>query len=325
MRNRSKRPKRIAAAALTALFLSHQTLMLSAVATEITGVTGNNGIYNINPSAVITKDGKLTNIGYRKYKDFNLDKGDIANLIFKYGINDIDTFINLVENRININGLVNTMRDNGFYNGKAVFVSPNGMVVGASGVLNVGSLSVYTPTKATFDNYVKNPQAEYSALARNNSGKPVTINGKVIAANDVEIYGGKVTVAKDAGIIAGVNEAKMAQITSNEMADTLFNQLVNTDNMNKANEFYSNNGNIYIKTNQTDEIAGVDIQGHVKNFGSGNTNIYNNGLDGVKIAGNVSNVDGLLKINNVNGGIDISGNIKNSGTTQILNVPADGY
>ena len=84
MRTRSKRPKRITAAALTALFLSHQTLMLSAVASEITGVTGNNGVYNINPSAVITKNGKLTDIGYRKYIDFNLDKGDIANLIFKW-------------------------------------------------------------------------------------------------------------------------------------------------------------------------------------------------------------------------------------------------
>ena len=57
MRTRSKRPKRITAAALTALFLSHQTLMLSAVASEITGVTGNNGVYNINPSAVNTKNG----------------------------------------------------------------------------------------------------------------------------------------------------------------------------------------------------------------------------------------------------------------------------
>ena len=135
----SKRPKRIVAAAITAMFLSHQTLMMSVVASEITGVTGNNGVYNIDPSALING----TDIGYRKYKDFNLDKNDVANLIYRYGDTDINTFVNLVDNQVNINGLVNTMRDGSFYNGKAIFISPNGMVVGASGVLNVGSLGIY--------------------------------------------------------------------------------------------------------------------------------------------------------------------------------------
>ena len=70
---------------------------------------GNNGVYNINPTAMIPK----TDIGYRKYKDFVLDKDDVANLIFKYGNNDINTFLNLVDNQININGLVNPITDNG--------------------------------------------------------------------------------------------------------------------------------------------------------------------------------------------------------------------
>ena len=109
----SKRPKRIVAAAITAMFLSHQTLMMSVVASEITGVTGNNGVY---PSALING----TDIGYRKYKDFTLDEGDIANLIYKYGDTDINTFINLVDGQVNINGLVNTMRNGNFHNGKAI-------------------------------------------------------------------------------------------------------------------------------------------------------------------------------------------------------------
>ena len=145
----SKRPKRIVAAAITAMFLSHQTLMMSVVASEITGVTGNNGVYNIDPSALING----TDIGYRKYKDFNLDKNDVANLIYRYGDTDINTFVNLVDNQVNINGLVNTMRDGSFYNGKAIFISPNGMVVGASGVLNVGSLGIYTPSHSVYEEY----------------------------------------------------------------------------------------------------------------------------------------------------------------------------
>ena len=169
-----------------------------------------------------------SDIGYRKYKDFKLDQGDIANLIFKYGNTDISQFINLVDNKIEINGIVNSMRDGNFYNGKAIFVSPNGMVVGASGVLNVGSLGVYTPSSSIYENYKKNPTANLKPLTTSNDGKPITINGKVIAANDVTLSGGKVTVGQTGGIIAGVNEAKMSQFTTNAQADALFNQLVNT-------------------------------------------------------------------------------------------------
>ncbi|RAI10639.1 MAG: hypothetical protein DK841_07465, partial [Candidatus Melainabacteria bacterium] len=322
MSNCSRKPKRIIAAALTTLFLSHQTMLLSVVATEISGVNGSNGVYNITPGALING----SDIGYRKYKDFNLDKGDVANLIYKYGATDISTFVNLVDNKININGLVNTVRDGNFYNGKAIFVSPNGMVVGASGVLNVGSLGVYTPSSQIYDNYKKNPTANMTALTESNNGKPITINGKVIAANDVTLSGGKVTVGKGGGIIAGVNESKMTTFGKGEnaQANALFNQLVNTDNLNAANGFASSNGNIYITTNQTSENAGVNISGEVKNFGTGNIEVRNIGTDGINIAGNISNANGLVKLNNNNGDLNISGNVRNNGTTQIFNVPAEG-
>lgn len=151
MKNSRKRSKRIVASALTALFIAQQSMLLSVVASDISGVTGNNGVYNINPT---NANG---DVGFRHYENFNLSKGDIANLIYKYGATDIETFVNMVDNQININGLVNTMRNNGFYNGKAIFISPNGMVVGASGVLNVGSLGVYTPTQGNYD-VLKNKQ-----------------------------------------------------------------------------------------------------------------------------------------------------------------------
>ena len=41
-------------------------------------------------------------------------KGDIANLIFKYGTENVSKFVNLVDNQVNINGLVNSMRDGKF-------------------------------------------------------------------------------------------------------------------------------------------------------------------------------------------------------------------
>ena len=79
----------------------------SVSATDITGVTGNNGIFNIDPSHV------NGDVGYRQYDNFNLSQGDIANLIFKDGntARNLETFINLVQNGVTINGILNTMRD----------------------------------------------------------------------------------------------------------------------------------------------------------------------------------------------------------------------
>ena len=153
-----KRLKFIVSVALTAIFASQQTMFLTVAASEITGVLpANNNTYNIKPTALITG----TDTAYRKYTDFRLEQGDVANLIFKYGDNAVNTFVNLVDNQININGIVNSVDKSGnFYNGRAVFVSPNGMVVGASGVINVGSLGVYTPNQATYTDYKNNPRAD---------------------------------------------------------------------------------------------------------------------------------------------------------------------
>ena len=322
MIRKGKTSKRIIAASLTGLFLVHQTMALTVVASEITGFNGNNGVFNIKPGAVIPG----TDIGYTKYENFNLSKGDIANLIYKYGTDNIETFINLVDNKININGVLNTVRDGQFYNGHAIFVSPNGMVVGASGVLNVGSLGVYTPDNVTYQNYKNNPRADLNELKSTNSGKEITINGKVFAANNVELQGGQITVGKNAGVFAGVNEAKIANNLTN--ADALFNQLVNTDNLKTGNEFTSNNGQIKITSNRNDasNTAGINIAGDVINYGNGNTELRNDaGSDqGVNISGTVGNLNGKLLVNNNQADTVISGKLINTGDTQITHSTAGG-
>ena len=228
MRNRSKTPKRVIAAALTTLFLSHQTMLISVVASEITGITNSgSGTFNIDPSSVV---GDKKNVGVRQYEKFNLDKGDIANLNYKYGENNIETFVNLVDNQINVNGIINTVRDNSFYNGKAVFISPNGMVVGASGVLNVGSLGVYTPNTSDFETLksfpallaqdgVLDPRLRNSTVINgelfsnilNNESRDgvIDIQGKVFARGDVDLVGANVNIAKNGGVITGLNESYM--------------------------------------------------------------------------------------------------------------------
>src|SRR5574344_2888162 len=117
------------------------------------------------------------------------------------------------------------MRDGNFYNGKAVFVSPNGMVVGSSGVINVGSLSVVTPNADTYNYYKANPSSDLSGLYNNVANSSVTINGKVFATNNVDVTTGNINVTGNVLAGTGNNSA----ITTNSQADALFNNLVNTD------------------------------------------------------------------------------------------------
>ena len=70
-------------------------------ASEISGVNPSGNTYNIEAAKV------SGNTGFRHYDKFNLTQGDIANLIYK---NNYSKFVNLVNNQININGLVQTIK-----------------------------------------------------------------------------------------------------------------------------------------------------------------------------------------------------------------------
>ncbi|MBR1840727.1 MAG: leukotoxin LktA family filamentous adhesin, partial [Alphaproteobacteria bacterium] len=161
-------------------------------ATNITGVAGNNGVYNIDAAKV------SGSTGFRQYTDFTLDNGDVANLKFDQGYNK---FVNMVDNQVNINGIVNTVKGEAFYNGHAIFVSPNGIVVGASGVLNVGSLTMATPRQDTYDDLKRayngrvtydiadyeHGAEKYNELLQKSEGM-ITVNGRIMAKENVELY-----------------------------------------------------------------------------------------------------------------------------------------
>ena len=193
------------ASALTFCFFLQQSFCLQVLATNISGVIGKDGVYNIDPTA--TNGG----IGYRKYNNFDLSQGDIANLIFHdQSGKDINTFLNLVDNQINIQGIVNALNNEGnFTNGHAVFISPNGMVVGASGVLNVGSLTVLTPDSESYEKYksdVAVPSLTSKYEQRLGKGTAtVNIDGRIAARDFVNINAADVNISEAAMIVGMSN------------------------------------------------------------------------------------------------------------------------
>ncbi len=309
------------------LFIATVAVALSVssafAVSDITGVTGNNGIYNITPEKV------NSDVGYRKYDNFTLGEGDIANLIYKYGTSkDIETFVNLVQNGVNINGILNTMRDGNFYNGRAIFISPNGLTVGASGVLNVGSLSVMTPTTTEYDklkgqyaagNYENINNFSHLLNRAENVGN-ITINGKILARDGVQLRGGQVNVGAQGAIVNGITstEAFTDRSTAATQAAKLFNNLVNTDGIKTASAFERNGSNIQIKSSTGVDIAGkvingaADVSGITKDQGNSGVFITNSGSAGTKISGLVQSTHELNVFNKA-GDMNVSGTLKNEG------------
>ena len=211
---------------------------------------------------------------FRQYSNFNLTEGDIANLIYKIGY---DKFINLVNNQVNINGILNTMQGNNFFNGHAIFVSPSGVVIGSSGILNVGSLSLITPShnsyNAFLDKYNQHINGsldslstyqvgaeKYNSLLKDSTGN-IVVNGKILARGDVNLYGKDIKISGNetsrSGIISGWNDTNTA-FTDYDTAKTLFDNLV-SHNITDGTTFDLQNGKIVILA-QSDSNAKIDVQ-----------------------------------------------------------------
>ena len=281
---------------LAALLFAASTSVVFA-ASDISGVTASGGVFNIDPAKTVS------GIGFRDYENFKLDKGNTANLKF----NGISKFVNMVDNQVNINGVVNTVNSQGnFTPGHAVFMSPKGVVVGADGVLNVGALSVYTPTasgmkmlkKGVNDGNLtttyKGKEVDLLEAMGWHGNAPITINGEVRAVNDITMVANTLTIGNDGKVVAGANVSP----------DALFAELVRTKT--------SNNANVEFRTYNRPSGQMV-IKGDVRNMGKGDIILTNRAANGINLSGNVYNADGQTHFVNNSGEFLYSGTVEGNG------------
>ncbi len=196
--------KRVTAFALSLLLVMQQSFTYQVVASTITSANGTvinptGNTYNIKPDAV---NGKT---GYKQFDKIDLSANDILNFIYNYTTQNvdvqwnaqngthsiitnkqvdvpIDTFVNLVNQGVNINGIVNALESVGGNlktDGHLMFITPGGMTIGSSGVLNVGTLSVVAPTQSSYNSlsdYLNLPKQEtyYKTNFRLTENNPVT-------------------------------------------------------------------------------------------------------------------------------------------------------
>lgn len=287
-------------ALLAALIFTAFTCAGAFAESTISGFDQTGGKFDIDPTSI------NGDAGLRSYDKFYLDSGDYANLNFKYNGSDINTFVNLVNDQITINGVVNSVRGDNFYGGNVVFVSPKGMIVGNTGVLNVGSLSVLTPSAEAMTTY-KHGKASLEQLGYQRNAD-VTIQGKVMARNDIGIVAKALTMGADSIVYSGVNGMDVV-IQTADAANNLFSSLVNTQGTNQ-------NSNIDIRT--YDKFEG---NGKIVNLGNGDIQIVNRKDESITttpgglitgINSNIETKNGSVILSNYAGNTKLSGTVTGS-------------
>ena len=210
------------------LVLAGILLPASAWATDITRADSNVGVIDVKGGVYDVYVQQITTdkvAGINQFKKFSLDDGHIANMHFnqKGQTASVENLVNLVQERIEINGMVNAVK-NGKIDGNLYFLSPNGMAVGSTGVINAGKFTALVPGNAYWfklwdrpDNVaaaVKDDFAKFgtrettgkkagqfksSGVELNaDTDKDITIQGKINTRSGIVLGAGKIAIENGA-------------------------------------------------------------------------------------------------------------------------------
>ena len=210
---------------------------VSGFASTITDKNGNNlirrgNVQNLYVQTMLDNN----NIGLNRFGEYKISAGDIANMHFNEQNGKVyaNNLVNLVNSKIDINGTVNAVK-NGKIDGNLYFISPDGMTVGPTGVINAGRVGVFIPNTSYWDELwkedvnVKNNFADFENYGRRDENGQYKETRLAFAdGKKIEIYG-KINTRN--GIVLGAQEILIKEGASLKRsastADVNFNDLVN--------------------------------------------------------------------------------------------------
>lgn len=169
-----------------------QTVIIPDGRTQTTVVTAG-AVSNVSTATILGAN------AFNSFQVFNVGAGSIANLHFPGSATNL---INLVSGQqTSIHGILNAIKD-GRIGGNVYFANPHGFVVGAGGVINVGSLSVSTPTQSFVDGFFLTPgNPSEAALAQLLSGTAprsgtglISVQGAINAIDGISLAAGTINV-----------------------------------------------------------------------------------------------------------------------------------
>lgn len=174
---------------------------------------------------VVDVDGGITDIrtstvkgnsGFNSFGRFEVHSGNTVNLHIPGGA---DNLVNLVHDaKTRINGTLNGLKD-GSIGGNIIFADPHGLVVGGSGVVNVGSLVVTTPTAGEMNALVdaiasdsldgSGMDAEVARLMRGDyqsSDAEIRIEGSINARGGINLFAANAVIVDGAELSVAVED-----------------------------------------------------------------------------------------------------------------------
>ncbi|HYW04431.1 MAG TPA: leukotoxin LktA family filamentous adhesin [Gammaproteobacteria bacterium] len=189
---------------------------------------------------------------FNAFSQFREAGGNTVNLRLPQGARNL---VNLVYGgQTVINGVLNAYR-NGSIGGNVTFADPEGLVVGSAGVVNVGSLTVSTPTKA-FMNRMLDAGGHFdnTALTRFFDGNaPVSPDGRIDIAGQINASGG---INLDAAQVLVAASGRLAAGDAEIARGELFRATVNTDGLTQGTRAVAHNGVVRIVGTQSTTLAG---------------------------------------------------------------------
>lgn len=227
-RNRGK-GSRVSAFVLCALFgtfLAAASPGLEAAVTVTNGwthtkISTSGNVADITTGKIVA-DGK---IGVNRFAEFAVAQNHIVNLKLPGSAGNL---LNFVETGIEVNGTVNSVVGNAV-GGNLFFVTPQGMTVGKTGVINAGSLTAVVTTQDAFKEWTEEsmgtlPNVTTKLLDKMQTGEVpinpagvITVEGSINAGNRIVLAASKIDVGKDARIsnvhAAGDDFSKLVNIT----------------------------------------------------------------------------------------------------------------
>ena len=235
-------------------------LTIQQVALPLAGAVAQSIQTNGRTQTTLTTQGPVTDIttttvrnanAFNSFSTFNVAQGNTVNMFLPTGTQNL---VNIVTGQqVNVYGILNSIK-NGQIGGNVYFADPFGFVVGPSGVVNIGSLTVSTPTPAFVNNFFVssgNPddgsvsQLLSGTAPRNPSGV-VSVQGQVNAANGIALSAGTINVGGT--LYSGARFLGTAPD---------FSDVVNANGLASATKVVVNQGQIQIVADNDVDVSGT--------------------------------------------------------------------
>lgn len=205
----------------------------------------------------ITTDTVSSGVGFNTFSDFEQASGTRVDL---YVPDQAGSLVNIVKNGIVIDGTLNAYK-NGQIGGNVFFSSSKGFVLGSNGVINVGSLTVNTPTDEFLDRVVRADGTVNNSVADQlmrgeipvSHDGLISISGQVNAEGSITLQGHTVQINHETG-----------PITADDLGQrTKFNATVNATGLQEGTALVSHGGQISLIAE-----AGVSVAGRIDASGT---------------------------------------------------------